>query len=775
MNPVIKILIAEDDKHDLEIIQTELKKGGINFLSEVVQNESGYRSALKNFIPDVILCDNTFPSFDGVEAFKIREEVAPQIPFILVSGTIGEENSIELIKKGVTDFVLKNKIFTLNTKLLRALKEAEERTQKNKTDKELAHSVILLARAQQVAQLGSWELNFGDEELRLSAEGARIFGLPPYQKSLSLETWSSLVHPDDIDEVLQTLQQSRDSFQDTVYHHRILLKDGTVKHIRSESKFEFDENGKAVGLYGTLQDITERKLSENKLKESELRYRSLIEQAIDVICIIDTSMKFVDMNPYACETLGYTREEALNLFLPDVLFAEDLADNPLKVNELLLGNTIRTERRFKRKNGTAVDMAVSAKIMEDGMLVMFGHDISERKKKEEQLKLLESVITNTTDSVVITEGESIDGSGVKILYVNNAFTEMTGYSAEEVIGKSPKLLQGVKSDQKELDRLREAMKIWQPCEITTINYKKSGEEYWVNFSICPVANANGWFTHWISIERDITEQKLSEIQLNDLNKNLHAQAKELALSNAELEQFAYVASHDLQEPLRMITSFLKLLKNKYEPIIDDKGRAYIGFAVDGAQRMRQIIIDLLHFSKVGRTEETLEEIDLNELVDEIRSLYRNAIKEKKALIISEPLPLVTGYRSPLLQVFQNLIGNALNYIPKDRAAKINITSAEFVDHWEFAVHDNGIGIEQEYFDKIFIIFQRLHTKDEFMGTGMGLAITKKILENEGGKIWVESEVGTGSTFYFTIKKPKKSFVVVEANKGSNNNQPRYEN
>ena len=245
--------------------------------------------------------------------------------------------------------------------------------------------------------------------------------------------------------------------------------------------------------------------------------------------------------------------------------------------------------------------------------------------------------------------------------------------------------------------------------------------------------------------QDITKLRENELQLQ-------IRAKELTISNQELEQFAYVASHDLQEPLRMVTSFLTQLEKKYRPIIDAKGKQYIDFAVDGAKRMRQIILDLLEYSRAGRTADSRENIDLNQLIEEIQILCSKQIKEKKAVITVDELPQVHAHRSPLRQIFQNLIGNALKYTKEDRPVKIHITVKSSDDHWQFAISDNGIGIEHEYFDKIFIIFQRLHSKEEFSGTGMGLAITKKIIESQGGKIWVESEEGKGSTFYFTIEK-----------------------
>jgi PAS domain S-box-containing protein len=255
--------------------------------------------------------------------------------------------------------------------------------------------------------------------------------------------------------------------------------------------------------------------------------------------------------------------------------------------------------------------------------------------------------------------------------------------------------------------------------------------------------------------KDITDRKISEMQLKELNEKLREHAKELAISNAELEQFAYVASHDLQEPLRMITSFMTQLENKYGHIVDAKGKQYIHFAVDGAKRMRQIILDLLEFSRVGRTEDDLEEVNFNNLVNEILALYRKQIEEKQARIQVGSLPDLYIYKTPIRQVFQNLIGNSLKYQEPGMIPVISISCEETTSHWQFSVKDNGIGIDPEYFDKIFIIFQRLHNKEEYSGTGMGLAITKKIVENFGGKIWVESEEGKGSTFYFTILKNNK--------------------
>jgi light-regulated signal transduction histidine kinase (bacteriophytochrome) len=258
----------------------------------------------------------------------------------------------------------------------------------------------------------------------------------------------------------------------------------------------------------------------------------------------------------------------------------------------------------------------------------------------------------------------------------------------------------------------------------------------------------------IGASRDISKLKESEIQLKTLNNQLEARAKELVASNQELEQFAYVASHDLQEPLRMVSNFLTQIEKKYNDILDEKGKTYIHFAVDGAKRMRLMILDLLEFSRAGRNVDRPEEVDLNVLVKDILNMYQKQIEETKAIVNISDLPTLAIPKTGIRQVFQNLISNSLKYnqLKKGVIPQVSISTKHFETDWQFEVKDNGIGIDSQYFEKIFIIFQRLHDRSEYSGTGIGLAITKKIIENFGGTIWIESEIGKGTSFFFTIPK-----------------------
>jgi PAS domain S-box-containing protein len=251
--------------------------------------------------------------------------------------------------------------------------------------------------------------------------------------------------------------------------------------------------------------------------------------------------------------------------------------------------------------------------------------------------------------------------------------------------------------------------------------------------------------------RDITLQKETELILKSLNEKLEKRAEQLVNSNLELERFAYVASHDLQEPLRMVSSFLQLLQKKYESQLDETGNKYIHLAVDGADRMKRLISDLLQFSRVSSTAIALQPVDTNEVVEELKNLFKNKLFESGGVIHSSNLPVIMADKTPITQLLQNLIGNALKY-RSEAPPEIWVDYKEEADEYIFSIKDNGLGIDPKFFEKIFVIFQRLHNKNEYSGTGIGLAICKKIVDRFNGRIWVASEPGKGSTFSFSFPK-----------------------
>jgi signal transduction histidine kinase len=256
--------------------------------------------------------------------------------------------------------------------------------------------------------------------------------------------------------------------------------------------------------------------------------------------------------------------------------------------------------------------------------------------------------------------------------------------------------------------------------------------------------------HLLELKKNKSAITLLATKQSELNKKLTKSNKDLAASNAELEQFAIAASHDLQEPLRMVISFITQIEKKYGAQMDEKGKKYIGFALSGAKKMRQLILYLLEFSKVGKNEHDSDFVDLNAVVKSIIYHYRLTIGSNGAQVIVEELPVIKIEKEPLIQVIQNLIGNAIKFHLPAAKAEIKISCIQTKKYWQFCVKDNGIGIDPINFEKIFFVFQRLNLPEEYAGNGLGLAISKKIVNNWGGKIWVKSENGKGSAFFFTI-------------------------
>ena len=384
----------------------------------------------------------------------------------------------------------------------------------------------------------------------------------------------------------------------------------------------------------------------------------------------------------------------------------------------------------------------------------FIRDISERKKSETLIRRTneryELVAKATSDAIwdwdMRTHVVVRSGDGLQKLF---------GYSTEEASRDNDFWRKHVHPE--DLDRVVEKRR--KLLEETKDQFwedeyrfeKSDGSFAFVYDRGYVIRNKEGKAVRMIGSTQDITALKQSEQQLQELNQVLEKRAAELMTSNRELERFAYVASHDLQEPLRMVSSFLQLLDRQYSVGLDEKAREYINFAVGGAERMKRLILDLLTYSRVGTVNEPFQLVDMNALVKNVVQIFESRFEKEQVTLKIDHLPTIQGNTTQLQQLMQNLIGNALKY-KSDKPPVVEVGCTEEANRFIFFVKDNGIGINPRYFEKIFVVFQRLHPIDNYSGTGIGLAICKKIIERHHGEIWVSSEEGKGSTFYFSLPK-----------------------
>ncbi|MFC4263186.1 PAS domain-containing protein [Ferruginibacter yonginensis] len=609
-------------------------------------------------------------------------------------------------------------------------------TEQEATLKNLLLSENKLSIATSIAKLVYWKWIPSINNIFWSDEIYKLLEIEHHQTILTFDIYKKYIHISDRKLYETSLKNAVVQQSNINIIYRLVLPNGNIKWIQ-EIGYINTEN--EVVFEGTIQDITEKKQTENLLNNA-YKLAKIGSWEIDVekgtVFWSDIIKEIREAPSNYKPTLANGIQYFKKGIDRDTIIAKvkTAMENGIPWDEELQIITFKGNTKWVRTIGEAE--------FKDGVCVkVYGsfQDINDRKKAE--LELLE--VYKEKNTILESIGDAfftVDKYGC-ITYWNKVAASLFDISKEIAIGQSlHKILKFNKTFSTyynkavELHTVQQFETLYHPLNI------------WLEVSLYPSAEGLSAYI------KDMTERKKADDELHKLNKNLEKHSKDLANSNFELEQFAYVASHDLQEPLRMITSFITQLQKKYSDVIDDRGKQYMHFAVDGASRMRQIILDLLEYSRVGRRHEQLEEVDLNEIVKDIITLYQKNIKEKKAIITSEKLPSIAGFKSPLRQVFQNIISNSLKYQQASNIPKIDISYTATDTYWQFAIKDNGIGIAPDYFDKIFVIFQRLHPKDTYKGTGIGLAITKKIVESLGGKIWVTSSENKGSTFYFTILK-----------------------
>jgi len=509
--------------------------------------------------------------------------------------------------------------------------------------------------------------------------------------------------------------------------------------------------GRLAGLV-SIRDITERKKAEEALRESERRYRLLAENVADVITCVDMNLRPTYMSPSITRLLGYSMEEVMARGLEESLtpastevvmqaLATELALEHDKQKDQF--RPLVRELEFYRKDGSTVWVEVKVSFLRNSEgrpveIISVLRDVTERRKAEEQIQYQANLLANVNDAVIAWDKHFL------VSLWNPAAERMYGWKAQEVLGRPGREI--LSSEFVGLERSQVIQNLRETGEFRgeIVHYRKDGTPIYVESTAIVLKNGDDKITGYVTINRNITERKQAE---EKLQKTL----AELERSNKELEQFAYVASHDLQEPLRMVASYVQLLARRYKGKLDADADDFIAYAVDGAGHLQRMINDLLAYSRVGTRGKPFQPTDCQAVLNQVLANLKVAIEESSAVITQDPLPMVMADESQMTQLFQNLINNAIKFRGK-ASPRVHISVEPKETEWVFSVRDNGIGIDPQYYERIFMLFQSLHSREEYPGTGMGLAICKKIVERHGGRIWVESEPGKGSTFYFTISK-----------------------
>jgi PAS domain S-box-containing protein len=537
-----------------------------------------------------------------------------------------------------------------------------------------------------------------------------------------------------------------------------------------------DRNHEHVGYTCVLRDETEKKLELYELRKREERYRFMVESVKDyAIFMLDTKGNIISWNDGARRIKGYWPNEIIGKHFSTFYTAEDLeSKKPERELEIAVATGKYEEEGWRvKKNGQVfwANVVITALFDEQNKHIGFSkvtRDLTEKKEAQEVLRQSEERYRSLVEQVADYGIFMMDEKG-RIISWNEGARRINGYTAAEIIGKYFSIFYPEEDiiNGKPSYELKVALQDGK-YEEEGWRLRKDGNRFWASIVITPVYNNEGIHIGFSKVTRDLSERKEAERALRESSERYRTLAIELkqtntALSyaNEELEQFTSIVSHDLQEPIRTIKSFLQLIDMKIDAGQYNDLKTYISKSINAASRMRELIHNLLNYSQLSKGELTEQEIDARDLINEALQNLRSAIEASKARIITKiGVDKVHGDRVQLVQLLQNLIGNALKFTYREDP---EVVISNFMDNGKvkFAVTDNGIGIEQNDLDKVFDIFRRLHTKKEFPGTGIGLSICKKIVDRHRGRIWPESQPGKGTTFYFTLnEEPKEQLISI---------------
>jgi PAS domain S-box-containing protein len=528
--------------------------------------------------------------------------------------------------------------------------------------------------------------------------------------------------------------------------------------VRSIGEAVRDDTGVIVRIQGAFQDITEQKLAEARTLALEAQLRSTLESITDGFYLLGKDWSFIYLNGPAERMLQRRREDLLgkNFWhaFPQVVGSSLEREFRTTIE---LHRTAHFETFYSHLNAW-FDVHVYPT---DAGLAVYFQDTTERRAEHAQLHLLQTAVARLNDMVVITEATSSGDAGPRIVFVNDAFERCTGYTSDEAIGNTPALFWGPETSAIELERIAQAMQAWEAVRAEIVIYTKAGQPLCLETDIAPIADASGAYTHWVAVERDITERKQQEQEIRSLNSALEERVMlrtaQLASANKELESFAYSVSHDLRSPLNTVHGFSQLLAKIDAENLSDKGRHYLDRIGVGVKQMGELIEGLLTLAHLSRDEMKSDEVDLSAMARRIAQEFQDQAPDRQAEVRIQDGMQAFGDHRLLMAVLQNLIGNAWKFTSKEPFTRIELGMLH-ADGGEtvFFVKDNGAGYDPAFEHKLFGTFERLHSPGDFTGTGIGLATVKRVIERHGGRVWAQSTLDEGATFFFTLKGASKA-------------------
>ena len=563
----------------------------------------------------------------------------------------------------------------------------------------------------------------------------KVWGYPSKEEVLGRPIPDFLQNQDEVAAILAALSTTGDWEGD----YTAKRKDGTTFVAHGLATAVRDEGGKVIGYQSAVLDVTVSKRAEKELDR-------LFNVSVDMIAIAGFDGYWKRVNPAWERALGHSTDHILSKPFVEFVHPEDREATIAEAGKIAQGvETLHFENRYRCKDGSYRWLAWTAiPVVDEGLMYCVARDITESKRAEEALRESEMEL-QTAQRIARMGSWRLESATNHVVWTEGLY---------RMLGLSPSLPPPDYTEHQRLftpeswDRLSIALSRTQeagvPYELELEMVRPGENNGWMLAFGEPVRDASGAIVGLRGAAQDITERKRAE-------ETLRKAMADLKRSNEELQQFAYVASHDLQEPLRAVASFTQLLSERYKGRLDADADEFIAFAVGGANRMQTLINDLLSYSRLETRGKPPEPVDSHDALGQALANLGTAIRESVALVTNDDLPKVLADESQLVQLFQNLVGNAIKFRGKE-PPRVHVSAVSKGNEWLFSVRDNGIGIAQEYHERIFSIFQRLHSREDYPGTGIGLALCKRIVERHGGTIRVESEPGSGSTFFFTLPK-----------------------